>query len=95
MSKPNNTTLEFFMPIRLHPGFMAACKKVASDWRDLAHAIRKDDAYASHVTEDRKEADLQAMLLDADTIESGEVKSFTIWQRVNTELTGECVAFLP
>lgn len=83
------------MDIRQHPDFMKACQKVAQDWRDIAHAIRRKDAYASHVTEARKLDALHSMLASADRIESGEVTSFTIWQRVNQELTGECVALLP
>lgn len=77
------------------PQFMAACKAVADDWRNLAHAIRKEDRYASHVTEARKEQALQDMLENAARIEAGEIESFTIWQRINTKLTGECVGFLP
>lgn len=77
------------------PQFMAACKAVADDWRNLAHAIRREDRYASHVTEERKEENLQNMLVSADKIEAGIVDNFTIWQRVNTKLTGECVGFLP
>lgn len=72
----------------------AAYAQVAEDWRILAHAIRKADNYASHVTEDVKEKALQEMLQRADEIEAGDIRSFTIWQRVDTELTGECVALL-
>lgn len=82
-------------PIQEHPNFLGACKTVADDWRNLAHAIRKEDAYASHVTNETKEANLQTMLSQADTIEAGTINNFTIWQRVNLVLTGECVAFLP
>ncbi len=71
-----------------------ALAKVASDWRELAHAIRKEDAYASHVTTETKEDALRDMLARADGIETGDVRSFTIWQRVNQALTGECVALL-
>lgn len=59
-----------------------AYKAVAQDWRKLAYAIRKEDKYASHVTEERKEQNLQDMLMRADEIERGEIKSFTIAQRV-------------
>lgn len=72
----------------------AALASVASDWVDLAHAIRREDAYASHVTEADKDSYLAADLALAERIRNGEVKSFTIWQRVDTALTGECVALL-
>lgn len=89
------------MTFRTHTGEIvegerlnAALAQVANDWRDLAHAIRKQDCYASHVTEDTKECALQEMLQRADEIKAGDVRSFTIWQRVNTVLTGDCVALL-
>lgn len=72
----------------------AACKGVGQDWRDLAHSIRKEDAYASHVTEETKEKDLNRRLAQADQIDAGTIDNFTIWQRVNEFLTGECVALL-
>lgn len=72
-----------------------ALLSVANDWRKLAHAIRKEDAYASHVTEEVKDQSLQKMLAEADRIEHGEISTFTIWQRINEKLTGECVALLP
>lgn len=72
----------------------AALNKVADDWADLARAIRKEDAYAPHVSESTKEANMQAMLARAEEIRAGLVDNFTIWQRVNTELTGQCVALL-
>lgn len=68
--------------------------KVASDWRKLALDIRLENAYASHVTDAEKAADMNDMLNEANRIEAGRVDSFTIWQRVNTVLTGECVPFL-
>lgn len=89
-------------PFRTHTGELvegerltAALAKVADDWRDLAYAIRRADNYASHVTEETKDAALAKALESAERVRAGEVKSFTIWQRVNMMLTGECVAFLP
>lgn len=76
------------------PTLNAALAKVASDWRSLALDIRLENAYASHVTDAEKNADMNTMLDEANRIEAGEIKSFTIWQRVNTVLTGECVSFL-
>lgn len=80
--------------IQQHPRFLVACKTVADDWRKLGHAIRQDDQYASHVTEAQKEKALADMLAIAERLEKGEIGSFTLWQRVNYELTGECVPFL-
>lgn len=71
-----------------------ACAKVADDWADLGRAIRAADNYAPHVTEAKKDFDLARMLNAADAIRQGEINSFTIWQRVNTAVTGECVALL-
>lgn len=69
---------------------------VAKFWEENALAIRKEDAYASHVTEERKEQNLQNQLDQAKRIRQGtEPMGFWLWQRINTHLTGECVAFLP
>lgn len=72
-----------------------ACIAVAQDWRDLARAIRKEDRYASHVSEATKDAEMNAMLARADEIERGVIRSFTIAQRVHHKMTGECVPLLP
>lgn len=87
--------------IRLHTGEIVtgerlreALKDVANDWRQLAHDIRKEDAYASHITETEKDRFLYEGLSRADQIETGEVNGFWIWQRVNEKLTGDCVALL-
>lgn len=92
-----DTTKEF----RTHTGevvtgsrVVSALAVVADFYVSNAYAVRREDSYASHVTEARKEAALQAQLRLADAIRAGEVKSFAVWQRVNTELTGECIALL-
>ncbi len=73
-----------------------ALKKVANDLRENAYAIHSENAYASHVTQEEKERYLQERLGYANEVEKGLHNSnFTIWQRVDTMLTGECVAFLP
>lgn len=77
------------------PRLTAALNKVADDWANLACAIRGEDAFASHVTEETKEQALTEMLERAEAIRNGDIGSFTIWQRVNEVLTGECVALLP
>ena len=71
-----------------------ALSQVADDWAKLAYDIRKEDAYAPHVTEKQKEDNMSRMIEAAERIREGNIKSFTIWQRVNTVLTGECVALL-
>lgn len=72
-----------------------ALVEVANDYRELALAIRKENSYASHVTEEQKEENMARMFAMADDIERGEgLNNFTIWQRINTKITGECVAFL-
>ena len=68
--------------------------KVANDWEQLGYDIKKQNLYASHVTEETKQKDLQKHIDTANEIRNGVINSFTIWQRVNTELTGNCVALL-
>ena len=73
-----------------------ALEAVANDWHDMAIAIYKEDKYASHVTESKKIELLNKGLDFAESIRQGnECHGFTIWQRVNTYLTGDCVALLP
>lgn len=73
-----------------------AINKVADDRVKLYQAIRKEDAYAPHVTEQQKDEILLKDLAYAEEIRSGQhLNNFTIWQLVNTVLTGECVGFLP
>lgn len=68
---------------------------VADNAIKSAHEIRKGD-YASHVTEDKKEEILQEDLKQAELIRSGKLDhNFTIWQRMQYVLTGECIPFLP
>jgi retron-type reverse transcriptase len=71
-----------------------ALNKVANDWERIGRNIRKEDKYAPHVTEDKKEANLIRFIETAESIREGNVCSFTIWQRVNQAITGECVALL-
>lgn len=64
--------------------------KVADDWERLGYDIFKEDQYADHVTYDVKLSNIQSHIDTANDIRNGIIKSFTIWQRVNQELTGEC-----
>lgn len=73
-----------------------AIEKVAAERVKLYQAIRKEDAYAPHVTEQQKDEILLKDLAYASQIRSGQhLNNFTVWQLVNTVLTGECVGFLP
>jgi len=68
-----------------------------ADWYvENAHGIKSENLYASHVTEKTKQDCLDTQLALAERIRLGiEPMGFWLWQRLNTELTGECVAFLP
>jgi len=72
-----------------------ALNHVADKWAENAKAIRKNDNYASHVTESTKDLRLEQGLRFAEYVRAGHIESFTISQRVNTFLTGECIALLP
>ncbi len=72
-----------------------ALNKVADEWARNARAIRSEDEYASHVTEEIKDDCLLKGLERAEELREGNVNSFTAWQDINTVLTGECVALLP
>lgn len=72
-----------------------ALDKVASDLQRIAESIYKENAYADHVPEVVKLQNLKNGLELADRVKSGTIDSFTVWQRINTELTGKCIALLP
>lgn len=76
---------------------LVKAQHAVADWyRNNAYGIRAEDLYASHVTEATKEKRLQEQLAQAERIRAGtEPMGFWLWQRINTELTGECIAFLP
>lgn len=75
--------------------FKALLNEVANDWENIAYDIRKQDNYASHVTEKEKDEYLSQGLKLAEKIRQGEELSFTILQRINLKVTGKCVALLP
>lgn len=69
-----------------------ARKKVANDYRQIAHAIHDGDSYAEHITQEMKDGFLAERLEAADRVEHGtEQMTFALWQRLNAEITGECV----
>ncbi len=74
----------------------AARETVADWWAQNSYAIRREDPYASHVTEEVKEQSLTRGLDFAKSIRQGKQDHcFTILQRLIVELTGDCPAFLP
>ena len=72
----------------------SALDQVANDYEKNARAIRHEDPYASHVTEEEKDQALFQALDHAEKIRQGESIGFTTWQRINYLMTGESVAFL-
>lgn len=96
-SRKNNRSQTF----KTHTGeivsgerLIAALAVVADEWAQLARDIYAEDNYASHVPQSTKDSDLANMLAQAERIRQGIVQSVTIAQRLNAELTGECVALL-
>ena len=65
--------------------------------RDIAaHAFDPDFGFAAHVTYKDKVIYAANHALHACEIEAGlHDHNFTVWQRMNYYLTGECVPFLP
>lgn len=76
---------------------LTAALKTVGDWYiKNAHAIYDKNLYAAHVTEQTKKDNLQRQIELGERIAAGrEGNGFWLWQRINTELTGECIAFLP
>ena len=70
-----------------------AIQNVKRDMIANAQAIRKEDAYASHVTEEQKEQNLIKSITYADNIHNN-LHNLSVWQKVNYKLTGECVGLL-
>lgn len=72
-----------------------ALNKVSDFYLKNAYMIRKEDRYADHVTEQQKDEYLLEGLEFASSVKSGNKTGFSVWQRVNTEITCECVTLLP
>lgn len=72
-----------------------ARKQVTNDLVELAYTIFNEDAYAPHVTKQQKQDILLDDIKRAKTILNGTVSSLAVIQRINTVLTGECIALLP
>lgn len=94
-----------YMPIKsfkTHKGDIVEGEKLkealnylADFWESNAKAIHKEDGYASHVTEETKDLRLEQGLAYAREVRLGHIEDFTSQQRLNTYLTGECIALLP
>lgn len=68
---------------------------VANDWLAITYGIRGEDHYASHVTEEQKNENFRKGLETAERIRNGKETGLWCLQRINTKLTGECIALLP
>lgn len=71
----------------------AALHAVAEELRAMYYAIKEEDLYADHVTEAYKAQALKDGLDHVAHVESGIIETFTDCQRLNTKLTGKCIAF--
>ena len=66
-----------------------------ADWYAAnARAVIAEDPFAPHVTAERKAAYLAERLDHAEEVRAGRALDGSTWQRVNEELTGECIALL-
>ena len=76
---------------------LAQALNAVADWKvKNAHGIYNEDFYASHVSKKTKLNNRERDLECAERIRNGtEPMGFWLWQRINNELTGECIAFLP
>ncbi len=74
----------------------AACEAVALWYEENARACLTSDDYPPHVTQQTKEDLARQRYEWAESVRKRDnLTNFSVWQRVNARLTGECVAFLP
>lgn len=67
--------------------------KTVADWRkNHAEYMLNYKGYPEHVTEAMKQDAYARGVAESEKIRAGNVSNFTVWQRVNQELTSECVA---
>lgn len=73
-----------------------AAQKVVADGRiNLYHAIREENAYAPHVTENQKDEHLAKGLIYAEEIREGKHNgNLTVLQLLLLELSGKCIPLL-
>lgn len=73
-----------------------ALNQVADRKIESAKKIRLENLYAPHVTEKQKEDNMLRAIERAEQVRTGiNLNSLSIWQDINTVLTGECIALLP
>lgn len=74
-----------------------ALNSIADDLLERAHKIRNEDDYASHITNESKDRILNEAIEDSERIRNPNNIKYELWlfQRLNTKLTGECIALLP
>lgn len=75
-----------------------ACAVVGKFYKDNAWSIWHSDDYADHVTQERKDQDLNDQLEFAVKVARGDsdvCSGLSVAQRINVELCGECPAILP
>lgn len=71
-----------------------AREHVADEIVANAKVMRHSDHYADHITEDQKANFLNEDLLRSHEVAAGKHDhAFWCWQRMNTFITGKCVAF--
>lgn len=85
------STKTLFTPEELQ----AAREQVARFFEDNAQKIKVQDSYAAHVTARKKQKNLQRSLQWAQEIREGKHDgNFTVAQRMQVCLTGDCTPFL-
>lgn len=73
-----------------------ALNRVAEDWLLMGFNVYMMDQYPAHVSESAKYARYEKNKEVSERIRNGlELNNFTIRQRVDTYLTGNCAALLP
>lgn len=73
----------------------AARNRVADWYEENAAAVKRDNPYAEHVTEGRKNWIFSKAISFAHRVRTGQECGFSVWQRINMALTSECVPLLP
>jgi hypothetical protein len=77
----------------------AAYKTVAAELEASANRMRSENLYAPHVVDDEKDKILTRRIEESALIRSGELEAdgsqMWLWQLVNKEFTGKCVALYP
>lgn len=68
-----------------------AREQVVNDYIDSMNKEKEQDLFASHVTVEMKKEYFDRILALIEDIKSGKLdNNFTVWQRMNTYMTGNC-----